>query len=284
MADWQPLQVGVMFWTGGVLGVDASPGEITAMVKGLGVNCGQLGVHGKADIGPEGTAAWKEALAKNGVTLNTVFASFEGESYADIPTVEQTVGYIPKGPREEREQRTREISDFAHALGVPGIAAHIGFVPEDHSDPDYIAVRDMMRRLCDYCAERGQSYALETGQEPAVTLREFIKDVDRPNLKVNFDPANMVLYGSGEPMEALNVIHPWVVSVHCKDGTWPKEKGVFGEETPLGEGDVGMDNYVAKLKEVGYTGPLTIEREITGEEQRDDILRAIALLERLRTA
>ena len=284
MAEWEPLQVGVMFWTGGVLGVDASPAEITAMVKSLGVSCGQLGVHGQADIGPDGSAAWKAALESSGIALNTVFAAFDGESYADIPTVEKTVGYIPASTRQEREQRTREISDFAHFLGVPGIAAHIGFVPEDHGDPGYIAVRGMMRRLCDYCSAHGQTFALETGQEPATVLREFISDVDRSNLKVNFDPANMILYGSGEPLAALDVVHPWLVSVHCKDGTWPKEEGAFGEETPLGEGDVGMADYVAKLKAVGYTGPLTIEREITGEAQRGDILRAIALLEQLRAA
>jgi len=284
MAKLEPLQVGVMFWTGGVLGVDASPKQIVSMVTGLGVTCGQLGVHGEGDIGPAGQAAWKQALDEAGLTLNTVFASFKGESYADVPTVERTVGYVPAATRQERERRTREISRFAKALGAPGIAAHIGFVSEDHSDPDYIAVRDMMRRICDDCAQNGQTFALETGQEPATVLRDFIQDVGRPNLKVNFDPANMILYGSGEPIEALDVVAPWLVSVHCKDGTWPKQKGVFGEETPLGQGDVGMDRYVAKLKEVGYSGPLTIEREITGAAQRDDILQAIALLERLRKA
>ena len=205
MAELEPLQVGVMFWTGGVLGADASAREIASMVTSLGVTCGQLGVHGEADIGPGGRAAWKKVLHDAGITLNTVFASFEGESYADVPTVEKTVGYVPAATREEREQRTREISDFAKALGVPGIAAHIGFVSEDHGNPDYIAVRDMMRRLCDYCEQNGQTFALETGQEPATVLRDFIRDVDRVNLRVNFDPANLILYGSGEPMEA-NVI------------------------------------------------------------------------------
>ena len=282
MAELEPLQVGVMFWTGGELGADASPAEITKMVAGLGVSCGQIGVHGTADIGPESQAAWKAALEENGITVVTAFPAFAGESYADVPAVERTVGYIPPATRAEREQRTRDVSDFAKALGISGLATHIGFVPEDHSDPNYIDVRDMVRRICDHCAANGQSFALETGQEPAVALKDFILDADRPNLGVNFDPANMILYGSGEPIEALETIQPWLTSVHCKDGTWPAEKGVFGAETPLGEGDVGMARYVAKLKEVGYTGPLTIEREITGEAQRDDILGAIALLEKLR--
>ena len=284
MADLQPLQVGVMFWTGGVLGMDASPGEIAAMVKSLGVRCGQIGIHGEADLGPASQAAWKEALAAHDLTVVTSFPAFVGESYADIPTVEKTVGYIPSATRQEREKRTYEASDFAHALGIPGVATHVGFVPEDHSDPDYVAVRDMVRRVCDHCAGNGQTFALETGQEPAETLKAFILDVDRPNLGVNFDPANMILYGSGEPLEALEVVSQWLTSVHCKDAKWPTTKGEWGAETPLGEGDVGMDRYVAKLKEVGYTAPLTIEREITGEAQRADLTSAIALLNRLRTS
>ncbi len=278
------MQVGVMFWTGGELGMTASPDQIAGYVRGLGVSCGQLGAHGNADLGPQGRRAWKEALQTHGVTVVTVFPAFNGESYADIPTVQKTVGYIPRTTRAEREKRTLEASDFAKELGIPGVATHIGFVPEDRSDPDYGAVRDMVRRVCDYCAKNGQTFALETGQEPAHTLKEFIVDVERENLGINFDPANMILYGSGEPIEALDAVKQWLITVHCKDGVWPTEEGKLGTERPLGEGDVGMDNFVAKLKQIGYTGPLTIEREITGEAQRKDILGAIALLERLRKA
>jgi sugar phosphate isomerase/epimerase len=282
MAQLEPLQVGVMFWTGGELGVDDAPAAIVRSVKSLGVNCGQLGLHGTADLGPGAQEAWKEAFARHDLTVVTVFPAYKGESYADVETVQRTVGFMPAATRQEREKRTYESSDFAKAVGVPGVATHIGFVPEDTSDPDYVAVRDMVRRVCDYCANNGQSFALETGQEPAAVLKEFIEDVARPNLRVNFDPANMILYGSGEPLPAIEMVKDWVETVHCKDGTWPKAKGKLGAETPLGEGDVGMDRFVAKLKEIGYKGPLTIEREIVGEAQRADIKEAIALLERLR--
>jgi sugar phosphate isomerase/epimerase len=282
MAQLEPLQVGVMFWTGGELGVDASPDQIVNSVISLGVSCGQLGLHGTADLGPAAQRAWNEAFAKHNLTVVTVFPGYKGESYADVETVQKTVGFMPPATREEREKRTYEASDFAKAIGVSELATHIGYVPEDTSDPDYVAVRDMVRRVCDYCAKNGQTFALETGQEPGAVLKEFIEDVDRPNLRVNFDPANMILYGSGEPLPALELVKDWVETVHCKDGTWPKAKGTLGSETPLGKGDVGMDRFVAKLKEIGYKGPLTIEREILGEAQRADILEAIALLERLR--
>jgi len=194
------------------------------------------------------------------------------------------VGFIPASTRAERERRTYEISDFAAALGVGSIACHIGFVPEDKTHPDYVAVRDLVRRICDYAAKHNQSFALETGQEPAHVLLEFLKDVGRPNLGINFDPANMILYGTGDPIEALEVLAPHVLSVHCKDGDWPpKDKpGALGTEQPLGKGSVGIERFVAKLKQIGFRGPLNIEREVEDPDQRRrDILEAVELLRKL---
>ena len=278
----EPLQVGLMFWTGGVLGVDATPDEIVDSVAAFGVSCGQLGVHGAADLTPGAAERWRATLDRSELEIVTAFQSFEGESYASIPICAQTVGYVPPATRREREQRTYAVSDFARSLGIPGVAAHIGCLPEDPSDAEHRAVLELVRRVCDHCARNGQTFALETGQEPAAALLEFLHAADRPNLGVNFDPANMILYGSGEPMEALRTLREHVLTVHCKDGTWPETPGEWGRETPLGDGDVGMERYVRTLREIGYAGPLVIEREIVGEEQRADIGRAIALLNRIR--
>lgn len=278
----KPLQVGVMFWTGGELGVQAAPSEIVRMVADLGVCCGQLGVHGTAVLSTERVAAWKTALDAEGIEVVTVFAAYLGESYDNIPSVQETVGFLPRVTRKEREIRTYECSDFAHALGVSSLATHIGFVPEDPDNPDYIAVRDMVRRVCDYCSGNGQTFALETGQEPANILNEFIADVDRANLGVNFDPANMILYGSGEPLEALEIVRDHVLTVHCKDAKWATQRGQWGTETQLGKGDVAMGQFLGKLKEIGYCGPLTIEREIVGKEQQADIRASVTWLEELR--
>ena len=278
----EPLQVGLMFWTGGVLGIDAAPDEIVESVAAFGVSCGQLGVHGAADLSADAAGQWRAALDRAELEIATGFLSFEGESYASIPICAQTVGYVPPATRREREQRTYAVSDFACSLGIPGMAAHIGCLPEDPRDAEHRAVLELVRRICDHCARNGQTFALETGQEPAAALLEFLHAVDRPNLGVNFDPANMILYGSGEPMQALRTLGEHVLTVHCKDGTWPETQGEWGRETPLGDGDVGMQRYVQTLREIGYAGPLVIEREIVGEEQRADIGRAIALLNRIR--
>lgn len=144
----------------------------------------------------------------------------------------------------------------------------------------------MTRQLCDHCDKHGQFLHLETGQETADGLLEFIDQVERGNLKINFDPANMILYGTGEPIEALRKVGSHVRSVHCKDGTWSDKPGeTWGTEVALGTGDVGMETYLRTLKEVGYDGPLTIEREIPQDpaRQKAEIGQAIELLSRLRS-
>jgi L-ribulose-5-phosphate 3-epimerase len=274
----QPLEIGVIFWAGG------DPRETLRGLKELGVNAGQLGLPG--DYPLQGAAAkWKQALADEQFEIATVVCAYTGENYADVPTVQGTVGFMPPGTRQERVERTLAASDFAREIGVGSIACHVGFVPHSADDPEYIAVREVVRRICDHAANNSQTFALETGQEPADVLGNFIKDVRRPNLAINFDPANMILYGTGDPIQALAAVFPWVVSVHCKDGVWPVKEGALGVETPLGKGAVGMDQFIAKLKSLGYKGILCIEREIDDPEQKKaDVRMAIGLLQELRRA
>ena len=177
--------------------------------------------------------------------------------------------------------RTKEVSDLAKELGIDSVACHIGFVPEDAEDRSYNEVIEMTRDICDHCAKNGQRFTLETGQEPAQVLLRFIHDVQRENLKINFDPANMILYGTGDPIEALGVLAQHVISVHCKDGDWPDRDHpeALGQEKALGEGEVGIDRFVHRLKEVGYRGVLSIEREEPNLEKRSrDIRSAVKLL------
>ncbi|HBY63838.1 MAG TPA: sugar phosphate isomerase/epimerase [Solibacterales bacterium] len=274
----QPLEIGVIFWAG------ADPAAQIAEARSLGARCGQLGVAG--DYPLEGAAAtWKAALAAAEFPIVSVVGAYLGEDYADIPTVLRTCGFVPESTRAVRLARTFELSDLAAAIGAPAIGAHVGFVPEDPNDPAYVAARDAVRQICDYAAKNGQTFNLETGQEPADVLLEFLRDVDRPNVRINFDPANMILYGTGDPIEAFGVLAPHVVSVHCKDGDWPPKDvpGALGTEKPLGQGSVGMERFIAKVKECGYRGPLVIEREGSQPAQWViDVRNGAQLLERLR--
>ena len=276
MPDLKPLEIAVMFWAG------RDPAETIAEVTRLGIRCGQLAIPGDLDL--NSAPLWRAALAEAAFTVYTVFATFSGESYADIPTVHDTVGFIPPATRAEREKRTLEVSNFASIIGAQGIATHIGFLPEDSGDPDYVAVREMVRRVCDHAAAHGQTFALETGQESASVLLDFLHDVNRDNLGINFDPANMILYGTGDPVEALGILGEHILSVHCKDGDWPDQSvpGALGVEQPLGKGAVGVERFLKQLRHVGYTGPLAVERETHDAAQRlRDVEAGVELLRRL---
>jgi len=240
------------------------------MVRSLAVRYAQLGIPGGMQLTDAAVSQWKAAIEDLGLTLVTVFAAYEGEDYADIPTVARTVGFIPPDTRAVRLARTLAVSDFAARLGVASIACHVGFVPEDATHPDYVAVRQMVRQVCDHAARHEQTFALETGQEPANVLLEFIQDVNRPNLRINFDPANLILYGTDEPIRALQKLAPLVISVHCKDGDRPAPgvPGALGAEKPLGKGSVGITRFIETLRNVGFQGPLCVERESNDQQER----------------
>ena len=275
MAEKMPIGVFTSIGAGLGAGLDA--------VLSLGVRTVQVHVPHPDLRTPEKIAQTRKAFADAGVEITLLFCGFPGESYASIPVVRQTVGLCPPATRKERLKLTLEAADYAAALGAPGIGIHIGFVSEDHKSGDFMEIVCAARQVCDHCAGKGIRVHLETGQETADTLLALIKGVDRPNLAVNFDPANMILYGSGKPIEALRKVGKYVKSTHCKDARWSDQPGVtWGVETPLGQGDVGIEEFIKTLIALGYDGPLTIEREISGEQQVRDIKMAVDLLNSLK--
>jgi len=275
-------------WAIGVFAsIDAGLGVHLEVARELHVPTVQ--VHGPHK-GNRTQAAAENFLKKcdaAGISVTAVFGGFDGESYADIATTARTVGLVPEATRAARLAEMKEIADFAKVLGCGTVALHIGFVPPDRKSPGYRGLLDTTRNLLDHLAKNSQQLNLETGQESADHLLEFINDVARDNLFINFDPANMILYGTGDPIEALKKVGRYVRSVHCKDAKWaaPDARGKqWGTEVPLGEGDVGMETYLRTLHSLGYAGPLTIEREIAHdrERQKADIGHAVRLLESLR--
>ena len=273
-------------WPIGVFtSIDAGLGVKIEVAHELGVPTIQLHAPAKETRTADNAARFLRHLDELGITLTAVFGGFDGESYADIPTVVETVGIVPAATRSARVQEMKDIADFAKMLQCDVVALHLGFIPHDTSDPLYGEVLEVTRDILDHCKENGQNLHLETGQETAEGLLQFISDVERDNLFVNFDPANMILYGTGEPIQALRQVGAFVRSVHCKDGTWAENPGVdWGAEVPLNQGDVGMENYLRTLDELGYTGPLTIEREIPQdpERQKAEIGNAVNLLTELK--
>lgn len=276
-------------WPIGVFAsIDAGLGVHLDVAQELNIPSVQLHAPHGDSRNEEKAKAFLAKCADAGITVTAVFGGFDGESYADIPTTVKTVGLVPEETRAARVKEMKEISDFARLLGCSTVALHIGFVPEDKESDSYKDLIECTRDLLDHIADNDQQLNLETGQETADHLLEFISDVERDNLFINFDPANMILYGTGDPIEALKKVGKYVRSIHCKDGTWAPEgeRGKsWGCEVPLGEGDVGIETYLRTLQEIGYKGPLTIEREIPQDpvKQKADVGQAVSLLEGLRT-
>lgn len=270
---------------GAFTSIDAGFGVHLPVVKELGIPTIQVHAPRQETRTKELANEFKQKLTEMQLELTAVFGGFEGESYQSIPITKDTVGLVPPSTRDARLAEMKEISDFTLLLDCRVIALHLGFVPHDTSDPDYSAIVKMTAELCEHAKSNGQDLHLETGQETADALLQFISDTGAENLFVNFDPANMILYGVGEPIAALKKLGKLVRSVHCKDATWSEQPGEsWGQEVPLGEGAVGIENYLRTLEEIGYDGPLTIEREIPQEpeRQKQEIGHAAKLLENLK--
>lgn len=220
----------------------------------------------------------RAAAEAAGVRVSSVFLVWEGQQYnnTDGPA---TMGLVPPSVRAERMKSGKALSDWTKRIGVNSITCHIGFIPDDENDPIYPGFIDTMRDFGEYCAKNEQIFCFETGQELASTLMRTILDIDTGNMFVNLDPANLILYGKSNPLDAIEIFGEYVRGFHAKDGLWPNRDESLGLETALGEGAVRFDLLIPRLKAKGFTGPVTIEREISGPQQRKDILKAMKLLE-----
>ena len=262
--------------------IDAGLGVRLEVVRELGIKTIQLHTPAKESRTAENAKAFMQKLQEYGITVTTVFLGFEGETYETIARTAETVGLVPEATRAARLAESYDIADFAAQLGVSAIGSHIGFVPHDRTSPEYSTVVETTRALCDHLLKNGQTLHLETGQEPVDLLITFMDDVHRPNIFINFDPANLILYGIGDPLGALRMVGSRVRGVHCKDATATTgTPGVdWGCEVPFGKGEVDAEQFLRILHEIGYTGPLTIEREIPAEPERQkaEIGQAVELI------
>jgi L-ribulose-5-phosphate 3-epimerase len=222
-----PMEIGLVIWA------EPTADATLQQVADFGLSNIQLGIPPSIDCAAA-VYDWKAALASSSVVITSAVCCYEGEDYSDLARVHDTVGFTNKKYRAERIARTREIADFAANFNIGAVSCHIGFIPADPSEPLYRELLDVTRTLCDAAAANGQNFVLETGQESAEVLLRFIADSERTNLKINFDPANLVMYGFSDPLEALSLVRQHVVSIHCKDGVGPSGPGQLGSERTLG--------------------------------------------------
>src|SRR5215471_2502392 len=270
----EPLAVGVCSWSLQVTGIP----ELKRLMDRLGVDVVQIA------CGDPHHAAWEEgegmpaAALKAGLRLTGAMLGFPGEDYTTPQTIQKSGGFGNPATRPERLQRFQWALDRTLALGLKDLMLHAGFLPEP-GDPDRKPFLDTLSKVSDLAQAQGVTVAFETGQETAELLRRTLDELKCPNLKVNFDPANMILYDKGDPIRAVEVLGPDIRSVHVKDANRTTTPGTWGEEVPLGRGQANIRQFVQTLKKVGYRGPLCIEREVGDQEQRvADIAHGIRFL------
>lgn len=223
----------------------------------------------------------RDACKKYGVTISTFWCGWHAPAIWDFYEGPLTLGLVPVEYRKSRMDELIAGSDFAKKIGVENVATHVGFLPEVPASSEYTSLVPAIRLVAEHCKNNGQYFMFETGQETPVTLLRMIQDIGCDNLGINLDPANLILYGKANPVDALMIIGKYVRDVHAKDGCYPTDGRALGDEKPLGQGMVNFPALVKRLKEIGYDGTLTIEREISGDQQIADIKMAKEMLENL---
>lgn len=258
-----PLSVGVCSWS---LQVTSIP-ELKRLLEPLGTTVTQIACGDPHHASWAEGDAMPEAALASGLTLSGAMLGFPGEDYTTPQTIQATGGFGDPATRAERLERLAWALDRTRALGLSDLMLHAGFLPA-LDDPGRSGFLNTLAKAGQMAAEKGVTLAFETGQEPADLLRRTLDDLKSPNLKVNFDPANMLLYDMGDPIRAVELLAPDIRSVHVKDAKRPKVKGQWGEEVPLGEGEVDIRRFLQTLRSVGYQGPLSIEREVGNQQER----------------
>ena len=264
------------------LGIIASGGQdadgAIAKVRELGFPTCQVRAENHGD---ELAMRLKSALERYQIEATALVVLGPGPMVWDFYQGPLTIGLVPRETRRKRIDSLKRGSDFARKCGIPALHTHCGFIPENPNDPLYAETVEAIREVASHCRANGQLFLYETGQETPVTLLRAIQDVALDNQGVNLDTANLILYGKGNPVDALDVIGNYVRGLHAKDGLYPTDPRHLGQEVPIGQGKVDFSLIIQRLKELRYRGPITIEREISGPQQIEDTRKAKVYLEKL---
>ena len=268
----KPLRLGL------IIGVGNNPDAAMAKVHDLGLPTCQVFVN---EIEAELVSRLRQALDRYQIEATSLVVGGPGKEIWDFYQGPPTIGLVPRETRTARIAHIKKASDFAKQCGIPAVQTHCGFIPENPNDPVYKETVAAMREVAAYCKRNGQNFRYETGQETPITLVRAIQDVGMDNQGVNFDLANLILYGKANPTDAIELLGPYVQGIHAKDGMWPTNPKELGQEVPIGKGKVDFPRIITRLKELNYRGAVTIEREISGPQQLEDVREAKTYLEKL---
>ena len=220
-------------------------------------------------------------LDRYGITPSAFWCGWDGPGVWNFYEGPLTIGLVPKEYREMRVKNLCDGADFALRLGIRDVITHMGFIPENPNDPEFLPICDAMRVVAKHLQENGQNLLFEAGQETPVTMLRCFEVIGTDNLGVNLDTANLILYGKANPVDALDVIGKYVKNLHAKDGFYPTNGRELGLETRIGDGKVDFRGLITKLYSLGYNSHITIEREISGDRQIEDIRYAKKYLQKI---
>jgi sugar phosphate isomerase/epimerase len=256
----------------------ADAADLAAKVKATGIGRVQLAL----DPLREPAAGWEHTatvLRQNEIVVVSAMFGCVGEDYSTLDSIRHTGGIAPDATWEQNRRNIRASAALAAKLGQKFVTFHAGFVPHEDSDPAFAKMLRRLDEVADIFAAQKIDVGFETGQESAPALAHLLQKLNRPNISVNFDPANMILYNKGDPVEALRTLGPWIRQVHIKDAVKTRTPGTWGEEVPVGEGEVDWPAFFATLRKIGFSGNLVIERE-AGARRVADVRAAKLVVER----
>ena len=253
--------------------------DLVEKVKQLGLGHVQLALGPLVALDDKRKFQEVGHLRNSKLSWTSGMVAFPGEDYSTIQSIRQTGGYVPDDLWPVRKKMSAQAAMLAHELNITSVMMHVGFVPPPEQEADYNAVVSRVRHVAESFQSHGIDLLMETGQEPAHELLQFMKDLGCSNVHINFDPANMILYGAGDPIEAIKVLGNHIRHVHVKDAKASAKPGEdWGEEVPFGTGQVNPRAFLGALDSVGYKGPLAIERE-AGNQRMEDVRTAIRALQ-----
>jgi L-ribulose-5-phosphate 3-epimerase len=261
-----------------IIDIGRDPEAAMAKVHDLGLPTCQVLA---SEIDPMLADGLRQALNKYQLEATSLVVGGPGKEVWDFYEGPLTIGLVPRETRNARVSHLKKASDFAKQCGIAAVQTHCGFIPENPNDAVYKETVAAMREVAGYCKRNGQDFRYETGQETPITLVRAIEDVGMDNQGVNFDLANLILYGKANPVDAIELLGPYIQGIHAKDGLWPTNPRELGQEVPIGKGKVDFPRLIARLKELNYRGAVTIEREISGPRQVEDVRASKAYLEKL---
>lgn len=256
-----------------------SPADLLDALAAIGISRVQLALDPLRE-NPSVWGQFAEQARARGVTIVSGMFGTVGEDYTTLETIKRTGGVVPDATWDANWRNIQAVAGIAAQLGLRTVTFHAGFLPHDEGDPAFTKLLDRIERMATLFGKHKIDLGFETGQETADTLASFLRRLNRPNVGVNFDPANMILYDKGDPIAALRTLGPWLKQCHIKDAKRTRVPGTWGEEVTVGTGEVDWPAFLRALATLGYRGNLCIERE-AGEQRVADIRAARLHLEKL---